>query len=141
MQAGFIKHPPHEIVQKKIEAILICVICQGKSEIEDLRPRIDTATEAEKAQVKRTQTNLEYLTEMVIPEVLQLSFLDGVELTVESSTKLYLELTRELTRLENLSVPSYNSERCVDSIVKWCNVERKYVMDANLLRQWRKARD
>jgi len=88
----------------------------------------------------QVEKNLEYLTEIVIPHVLELSFLDGLELTVESTLAKYLELTRQLTIIENMSVPSYNSEQSVKSLVEWDQTDRKYKIEPNVLREWKRSK-
>ena len=88
--------------------------------------------------INKTKVNMEYLTEIVIPHVLGLTFLDGLDLTVEIRMAKYFEITRELTVLGKLSVPSYNSEKCVDSLVEWDQHDRKYKVNGGVLRQWKR---
>jgi len=128
-----------EIIQIKVEMILLAVMTQTLTMIEGYEAQVEM-TDQDIATLSRAKLNFGYLTDIVIPYTLQLSFIDGIELSSAKVLELYYMLSRKVQKLENRVVVAYNSEPEVKNMMHWCNIEQKYTIDATAARLAKKPK-
>jgi len=128
-----------EIIQIKVEMILLAVMTQTLTMIEHFEAQVEK-TAVDKESLSRAKLNFGYLTDIVIPYTLQLSFIDGVELSSAKVLQLYYMLSRKVQKLENRVVCSYNSEPDVKAMMHWSELEHKYTIDATAARLAKKPK-
>jgi len=128
-----------EIIQIKVEMILLAVMTQTLTMIEHFEAKVEKTDEDKDAQA-RAKLNFGYLTDIVIPYTLQLSFIDGIELSSAKVLQLYYMLSRKVQKLENRVVVGYNSEPDVKGMMHWSELEHKYTIDATAARLSKKPK-
>ena len=135
IMSGFIKKEDiFTILKRKIELILLGVIAQSVTELRHYEGNVENTT-AENDAIQRLQLNLDYLIETIIPVTLNMNFLEGVKVNVETITKMYYQIGRNLNKVENRVVPGYNVEFEVDRVARWNDVESKCMIGPKLLRE------
>ena len=101
------------IVQKKIEMVILTVCIQAKTE---LSHHDENQTEKD-WQIEILRKNLRYLIDIIVPFSVNLKNFVSVERSVADDQLRYTELNRELKTLENYVVSTYNNERSVMDVV------------------------
>ena len=138
--AGFVKREHTiEIMRLKIQIILLGVITQTLSMLRQYDEQVEK-TPKDVEQSDRLRVNFYYLVEVVIPYTLDMDFLDGVKVTVESTLEMYLTLSRKVTSIESRAVPNYNSEHNVQKMLRWDVETNKYVIEPTLAREYKRAK-
>ena len=138
--AGFVKSEHTiEIVRLKIQIILLGVITQTLSMVQQYDEQVEKTTK-DIEQCDRLKTNFYYLSDIIIPHTLEMDFLDGIKLTVESGLEMYLSLSRKVTLMEHRAVPNYNSEHNVQKMLRWDNAANKYMIEPTLAREFKRAK-
>ena len=101
------------IVQKKIEMVILTVCIQAKTE---LSHHDENQTEKD-WQIEILRKNLKYLIEFIVPFSVNIKNFVKVEHSVADLQLHYTELNRDLKNLENYVVSPYNNERAVMDLV------------------------
>ena len=101
------------IVQKKIEMVILTVCIQAKTE---LSHHDENHTEKD-WQIEILRKNLKYLIEFIVPFSVNIKNFVKVEHSVADLQLHYTELNRDLKNLENYVVSPYNNERAVMDLV------------------------
>ena len=122
VQAGFVKiEHCKEIVQKKVEMIVVAVIIQALMELSE-----------NEWQMATLRTNLRYFIDIILPFVMHVKVFPLIEQTVDGMMNKYREFNRELKFLENYTVSSYNNERSVMDVVEWDDQKGEYTLKSEM---------
>ena len=115
VKAGFVLvENTKNIVQKKIEMVILTVCIQAKTQLS----HHDSGDQTEKDwQIEILRKNLRYLIDIIVPFSVNLKNFVSVERSVADDQLRYTELNRELKTLENYVVSTYNNERSVMDVV------------------------
>ena len=118
--AGFVlAENTKNIVQKKIELVILAVCIQAKSQLNHHDSCDENPTEKEQNnwQIEILRKNLKYLIEFIVPFSVNFKNFVKVEHSVADLQLHYTELNRDLKILENYVVSPYNNERAVMDLV------------------------
>ena len=115
--AGFVlAENTKNIVQKKIEMVILTVCIQAKTELSHHDSGDENPTEMD-WQIETLRKNLKYLIDIIVPFSVNLKNFVSVEQSIADHQLRYTELNRELKTLENYVVSPYNNERAVMDVV------------------------
>jgi hypothetical protein len=115
--AGFVlAENTKNIVQKKIEMVILTVCIQAKTELSHHDSGEWHPTEMD-WQIETLRKNLKYLIDIIVPFSVNLKNFVSVEQSLADHQLRYTELNRELKTLENYVVSPYNNERAVMDVV------------------------
>ena len=126
---GFIlTHPAIEIVEKKVEMILLGTIAQSLRQLSDYEWLPSSKKQKLHEATERLRTNYMYFVELILPIVLKIEILHNEPLSFSNVMMKYRELGRRLQKVEKLVVPPYNSQPDIDASVEWNYHLNKYVL-------------
>ena len=115
--AGFVlAENTKNIVQKKIEMVILTVCIQAKTELSHHDSGDENPTEMD-WQIETLRKNLKYLIDIIVPFSVNLKNFVSVEQSIADHQLRYTELNREIKTLENYVVSPYNNERAVMDLV------------------------
>ena len=115
--AGFVlAENTKNIVQKKIEMVILTVCIQAKTELSHHDSGDESPTEMD-WQIETLRKDLNYLIDIIVPFSVNLKNFVSVEQSLADHQLRYTELNRELKTLENYVVSPYNNERAVMDVV------------------------
>ena len=127
---GFIlTHPGIEIVEKKVEMILLGTIAQSLRQLSDYEWLPSSKKQNIHEATERLRTNYMYFVELILPIVLKIEILHNEPLSFSTVMIKYRELGRRLQKVENLVVPPYNSQPDIDARVEWNYHLNRYALE------------
>ena len=100
------------IVQKKIEMVILTVCIQAKTELSHHDSGDENPTEMD-WQIETLRKNLKYLIDIIVPSSVNLKNFVSVEQSIADHQLRYTELNKEIKILENYVVSPNNNERAV----------------------------
>ena len=127
---GFIlTHPAIEIVEKKVEMILLGTIAQSLRQLSDYEWLPSSKRQNIEKDTERLRTTYMYFVEIFIPMVLKIEIVHNEPLSFSTVMMKYRELGRTLQKVEKLVVPPYNSQPDIDAKVEWNYHLNRYALE------------